>query len=59
MLNQMNIISEVPIQMTIYKLDEVHEMNVCLTNVCKECHLLSVKGNKQTNFSKLIKTLHK
>ena len=45
--------------MTIYKLDKVHEMNVCLTNVGKEFHLSSVRGNKQTNFLESLKMLHK
>ena len=45
--------------MTIYKLDKMHEMNVCLTNVCKECHLSSVRGNKQTSFLESLKILHK
>ena len=45
--------------MTIYKLDKIHEMNVCLTNVCKKCHLSLVKGNKQTNFLESLKILHK
>ena len=45
--------------MIIYKLDKVHKMNVCLTNVCEECHLSSVKGNKQTNFLELLKIFHK
>ena len=53
------IISEISIQMTIHKLDKVHEMNICLTNVCKKCHLSLVRGNKQMSFSKSLKILDK
>ena len=46
--------SEVPIQLTICKLNKVYEMNIY-----KEYHLSSVRGNKQTNFSESLKILHK
>ena len=46
------IISGVGIQMTIYVLNKVHEMNVWLTNVCEEYPPSLAEGNKQVSFLK-------